>query len=563
MTRHRLIVDVRHLAKPSSKLIEFLDSLKLTEAEREKVLRFHYQLDRARALASILLQKKMMRDAVEVDTALHNLFEQSLPSEIEVDGATRVMIDTFQEDPSSERGQDRNLREKRLRWRRKINLTIGKTKWGKPYLSSPSMKVIDFNYNVSHEGWFVIGASDVFDLIGVDVAAPLEVRNVREMPTEERSIETVYEAQLSEKCELGTKSLPEFIHWLKDNFSICFVDTEWHWIVTGKNTFQSAEGQRLEDEALFHYCRRYKSMKSFRQSSPNLLKSNSLWGLDQKKRILGDPSPKKCPRHFSRTQPTKQATGISKDAERNSAMFGVKRDRSHCEERSCSYDENCCPTNYIQQNDLGREAVNRSPRSGKIEINKAVYSRFMRLWSLKEAFVKARGDGLGLELTHIEFRILTQDGREFILVRYIDHLPVPEDCEYRRRLERGFWGDTDDLGTQDLKLDNEACDDPELGRRPWDVGWTFDQHLIENHVFTTARGPFAAFRSEAGDLGFLESLPRKPKHRRDENPSFEANTPLWRYVPLDELISEEVVDGWVSLSDFDSDWEPGRETIRK
>lgn len=61
------------------------------------------------------------------------------------------------------------------------SFALGRTKGGKPFLQAPLPEGLpNFNFNISHDGRWVVLASDPLRLVGVDIAAPQWVRGDRE-----------------------------------------------------------------------------------------------------------------------------------------------------------------------------------------------------------------------------------------------------------------------------------------------------------------------------------------------------------------------------------------------
>lgn len=61
---------------------------------------------------------------------------------------------------------------------------VARTLGGKPFLATPlPAELPNFNFNVSHDGRWVVLASDPLQLVGVDVSAPQRARNDREDDT--------------------------------------------------------------------------------------------------------------------------------------------------------------------------------------------------------------------------------------------------------------------------------------------------------------------------------------------------------------------------------------------
>lgn len=127
----RWFVDVARW-RPSQPELSFLLRL-LPSDEREAVRAFGHPLDRKRTLVSRLLQRHSVATALRV------------PAERAV---------------------------------------IKRTKGSKPFEASGAPRVAhvaNYNFNVSHEGHLVVLASDPALLVGVDVAAPFELRGAPEM----------------------------------------------------------------------------------------------------------------------------------------------------------------------------------------------------------------------------------------------------------------------------------------------------------------------------------------------------------------------------------------------
>ena len=127
----RWFVDVARW-RPSQPELSFLLGL-LPSDEREAVRAFRHPIDRKRTLVSRLLQRRSVATALRVP-------------------AERVVVK--------------------------------RTKGSKPFEASGAPRtthVANYNFNVSHEGHLVVLASDPALLVGVDVAAPFELRGGVEM----------------------------------------------------------------------------------------------------------------------------------------------------------------------------------------------------------------------------------------------------------------------------------------------------------------------------------------------------------------------------------------------
>jgi 4'-phosphopantetheinyl transferase len=106
--------------------------------ERERISRFVFRDDQKRALASRLMQRRCAHEALG----------------LQVDAAA---------------------------------VPIGRTKGGKPFVKASVARpesAPNFNFNVSHEGAWVVLASDPLLLVGVDVAAPESARRRRALPAQ-------------------------------------------------------------------------------------------------------------------------------------------------------------------------------------------------------------------------------------------------------------------------------------------------------------------------------------------------------------------------------------------
>ena len=106
----------------------------LAEDEATKVMRYMQAADKKRALISRLLQRRACFEALDVDYA---------------------------------------------------SVKIERTKGGKPFVSNKPAKT-NWNFNVSHEGRYVVLASEPTALCGVDVAAPTVVRDKKPKPMAEQ-----------------------------------------------------------------------------------------------------------------------------------------------------------------------------------------------------------------------------------------------------------------------------------------------------------------------------------------------------------------------------------------
>lgn len=138
--------------EPSAPAWDFLLAL-LPADERERVLRFVFRDDQKRALVSRLLQRRCVEVALGV--------------------------------PANE-------------------AQIARTKGNKPYLAARprGSGAPNFNFNVSHEGAWVVLASEPLLLVGTDVAAPLDARRRRQGdgstgPGRAKALEEIFESMSS------------------------------------------------------------------------------------------------------------------------------------------------------------------------------------------------------------------------------------------------------------------------------------------------------------------------------------------------------------------------------
>ena len=160
-------------------------------------------------------------------------------------------------------------------------------------------------------------------------------------------------------------------------------------------------------------------------------------------------------------------------------------------ERECLVGVDVCSAHQIER--LSAEDLERSFRSSftqaewNLILEKGIFSTF---WSLKESFVKARGDGLRFELGRLDF----------------------SKCD----------------GT--LLLDTELQKD-----------WHFDvEQLDAKHVASVARGPYEAIVDEIGD--FKKTMPRT-----NTQAIFSKERPPFRKLEVDDLLPEEYLERLLTI----------------
>uniref|UniRef100_A0A7S4S392 holo-[acyl-carrier-protein] synthase n=1 Tax=Alexandrium monilatum TaxID=311494 RepID=A0A7S4S392_9DINO len=80
------------------------------------------------------------------------------------------------------------------------------------------------------------------------------------------------------------------------------------------------------------------------------------------------------------------------------------------------------------------------------------YQAFQRFWSAKEAFVKARGDGLGFELNRAEFRFssVSESSQTYVATIVVDGEPAPLWRCFQQRLGAHHWATVARGPTQDV-----------------------------------------------------------------------------------------------------------------
>jgi len=358
----------------------------------EAILKFVFLIDRKRALGSRLMAKVLCKRALDLDSWLsENNYIATGDTDINSDCDSEIssksidtLISLLEEYCRS------NIKQKFLGKKPSRSFTLARTSWGKPYLQSPTFQTCNFNFNVSHEGWYVTGASDPLTVVGNDVAAPLLARNVRS--AQERL----------EKRELKSKGLTDPKETRMDSWESFSKDfegyitaAEWEFIVGKESKFIG----------------------------------DSHDGSKSTKHIANDPNP-------------------------------------------------------------------------------GWYSRFTQIWSLKEAFIKARGDGLGFEISNCEFKFAKP-------TENYQMQPVSESPK------RDVIASALDPMSNSISL---AVKPPETGGSEsfkMQDGWVFSQHrlyrddeikicreiqqqasttlLIEEdlvHWVTVARGPFSCIQEE-------------------------------------------------------------------
>ena len=146
--------------KPSEVEFEFILQSLLPPHESDAVRRFRRMEDRKRAVLSRLMQRNAIARACEANGG---------------GGAEEEAAATT----------TRALR----------GLDVRRTKGSKPFFAVRLglAHAPNFNFNVSHEGDYVVLASETHAVVGVDVAAPGQVRRVTEAASAETDVESLLE----------------------------------------------------------------------------------------------------------------------------------------------------------------------------------------------------------------------------------------------------------------------------------------------------------------------------------------------------------------------------------
>lgn len=334
-------------------------------ADKDAIMRFHFSVDRRRAFISRLLARKMCREGVRLDRLIDvrlraepvvSKQQDGLP--VSKDAPSRSHLDRVLssvedllvmycrgEHDQSTPGEEHLAKANEIEGGGRSSsssirdlfhlpteveeeeMEVRRTAWRKPYLGKPILQHTNFNFNISHEGRYVVAASDSFALVGVDVAAPRDARAQRGAEEDHLQLRPEWlrastlgkdfsysqgvlpgtqEAEREERIAEGKK--------LHDDFGNCLTAAEWRYVL------KSCQG---EDK----------------HSSTSSSAGNG-------RVLLGAPV---------------SSTGFGKLA---------PPPRPDC------------------------------------------YSRFMRIWSLKEAFIKARGDGLGFEIINCSFSVPEEDTKK-------------------------------------------------------------------------------------------------------------------------------------------------------
>mmetsp|Transcript_47803 Transcript_47803/g.120659 ORF Transcript_47803/g.120659 Transcript_47803/m.120659 type:complete len:296 (+) Transcript_47803:194-1081(+) len=128
---------------------------------------------------------------------------------------------------------------------------------------------------------------------------------------------------------------------------------------------------------------------------------------------------------------------------------------------------------------------------------------FRRHWSLKEAFVKARGDGIAFELNQAEFHI-----------------------------EGGGLGDSATVHVDGRPLN----------------GWSFQLHdLPDGHIVSVARGSPADIIDAYQE--FTETLQRRTLTPEEHEAALQAPAPAFSTLLVDDLVPEEKLDEYNAAAD--------------
>lgn len=151
-------------------------------------------------------------------------------------------------------------------------------------------------------------------------------------------------------------------------------------------------------------------------------------------------------------------------------------------------------------------------RSGTAPGEDPTYEAFQRHWSCKEAFVKARGDGLGFELNRVAFRFAPLE-------------PRASEDEARRA---GAYVATAKVDGRDVPL------------------WRFVQHRLgANHWVTVARGPTSDVVDSVGGFRRTMQRPTESFTKEEWEYELEAPSPAFEVVPVAFLVPEASMEGYI------------------
>lgn len=142
---------------------------------------------------------------------------------------------------------------------------------------------------------------------------------------------------------------------------------------------------------------------------------------------------------------------------------------------------------------------------------------FRRLWSLKEAYVKARGDGLAFApLSRAEFELLTEDGLD------------ADDA------------DASSAAGAAATLRVDGCAQAE---------WRFELGRLGDHWVSVAKGPPTAVIDAWGDFSATLARPQLESAGVDE----ECSTPSWERREVAALVPVQHADGYARARARDRD----------
>ncbi|CAD7927142.1 unnamed protein product [Amoebophrya sp. A120] len=225
----------------------------LPEEDSEKVLRFVFLEDRKRAFVSRLMQKRLALDAVQFDRWLDSKLTGA-----DAAPATDAVIASVQEyynncstarSATEEEAGKNDARTDEIE-NQLESIEIWRTSWGKPFLHAPQLRHTNFNFNISHEGAFVVGASDYFAILGIDVAAPKEARKVRGGKVADDATQMAAKTRDADVEELKNEVMQ-----LKRDFGNCLSDGEWNEVERGTNLGDFATVAGSSSDIYGHFMR--------------------------------------------------------------------------------------------------------------------------------------------------------------------------------------------------------------------------------------------------------------------------------------------------------------------